>query len=68
VAARPTPEARELALAWFDLFRSFAGDDPATQQKIRQALQNEPALTQSGMVDETMRDFMRAAMGALRTA
>ena len=66
--ASDSPEARELALAWFDLFRSFAGDDPATQQKIRQALQNEPALTQSGMVDDTMRDFIRAAMGALRAA
>jgi hypothetical protein len=46
--APDSSEARELALAWFDLFRSFAGDDPATQQKIRQALQNEPALTESG--------------------
>jgi len=64
--APDSAEARALALVWFDLFRSFAGDDPATQQKIRQALQNEPALTQSGMVDDTMRDFMRAAMGALR--
>ncbi|WP_312516919.1 MerR family transcriptional regulator [Massilia sp.] len=61
-----SPEARTLALAWFDLFRSFAGNDPATQQKIRQALQNEPELTQSGMVDEEMRDFIRAAMGALQ--
>jgi hypothetical protein len=62
------PQARTLALAWFDLFRSFARDNLATQQKIRQALENEPALTQSGMVDETMRDFLRAAMGALRPA
>jgi hypothetical protein len=53
-------------VAWFDLFRSFAGDQPATQQKIRQALQNEPALQQSGMVDERMRAFISAAMQALR--
>lgn len=66
--APDSSEARALALAWFDLFRSFAGNDPATQQKIRQALQNEPALTQSGMVDDTMLDFIRAAMGALRAA
>jgi DNA-binding transcriptional MerR regulator len=63
--APDSPQARTLALAWFDLFRSFAGDNPATQQKIRQALENEPALTQSGMVDAGMRDFVRAAMGAL---
>jgi len=66
--APDSPEARTLALAWFDLFRSFAGDKPSTQQKIRQALENEPQLTQSGMVDGAMRDFMRAAMGALRAA
>jgi DNA-binding transcriptional MerR regulator len=64
--APDSPQARVLALAWFDLFRSFAGDQPATQQKIRQALQNEPALRQSGMVDERMRAFISAAMQALR--
>jgi DNA-binding transcriptional MerR regulator len=64
--APDSPQARALALAWFDLFRSFAGDKPATQQKIRQALQNEPALQQSGMVDERMRAFISAAMQALR--
>lgn len=64
--APDSPQARALALAWFDLFRSFAGDQPATQQKIRQALQNEPALQQSGMVDERMRAFISAAMQALR--
>lgn len=63
--APDSPQARTLALAWFELFRSFAGDNPATQQKIRQALENEPALTQSGMVDAGMRDFLRTAMGAL---
>jgi DNA-binding transcriptional MerR regulator len=64
--APDSPQARALALAWFDLFRSFAGDQPATQQKIQQALQNEPALRQSGMVDERMRAFISAAMQALR--
>jgi hypothetical protein len=51
---------------WFDLFRSFAGDDPATQQKIRLALENESALRQGGMVDDRMRDFIRAAMQSLK--
>ena len=64
--APDSPQARALALAWFDLFRSLAGDQPATQQKIRQALQNEPALRQSGMVDERMSAFISAAMQALR--
>ncbi|MEM8512662.1 DNA-binding transcriptional MerR regulator [Massilia sp. MP_M2] len=64
--APDSPQARALALAWFDLFRSFAGDRPATQQKIRQALQDEPALRQAGMVDESMSVFISAAMQALR--
>ena len=64
--APDSPQVRALALAWFDLFRSFAGDKPATQQKIRQALRDEPALRQSGMVDERMRTFIGAAMQALR--
>ena len=64
--APDSPTARALALQWFDLFRAFAGDDPATQQKIRLALENEPALRQGGMVDDRMRDFIRAAMQALR--
>jgi DNA-binding transcriptional MerR regulator len=64
--APDSPQARTLALAWFDLFRSFAGDKPETQQKIRQALQDEPALRQSGMVDERMRAFIGAAMQAMR--
>ena len=65
--APDSPTAKALAVQWFDLFRAFAGDDPATQQKIRLALENEPALRQGGMVDDRMRDFIRAAMQSLRT-
>lgn len=63
--APDSPTAKALAVQWFDLFRSFAGDAPATQQKIRLALENEPALRQGGMVDDRMRDFIRAAMQPL---
>jgi DNA-binding transcriptional MerR regulator len=66
--APDSPEAQALARDWFDLFRSFAGDSPATQQKIRQALENEPELKQLSMVDERMRDFLRTAMQSLRRA
>ena len=64
--APESAQAQALAREWFDLFRSYAGDNPATQQKIRLALENEPALRQGGMVDERMREFIRAAMQALR--
>jgi len=49
------------------MLKSAAGDNPATQQKIRQALESEPALREGGMVDERMRNFIRAAMQSLRT-
>lgn len=62
--APDSPEVQALARHWLDLFRSYAGDDPATQMKIRQALENEPALTDTGWVDAPMRGFMREAMGA----
>lgn len=61
-----SPEAQALARDWFDLFRSYAGDNPATQHKIRQALENEPELKQPGMVDERMLGFIRAAMQSLQ--
>jgi DNA-binding transcriptional MerR regulator len=64
--APDAPEVRPLAQHWFDLFRSYAGDNPATQMKLRQALENEPALTNGGWVDAPMRAFMRQAMAALR--
>jgi hypothetical protein len=66
--AADSPEAQALAREWFDLFRSFAGDNPATQQKIRQALENEQELKQPGMVDERMLGFIRAAVQSLRRA
>ena len=64
--APDSPEAQALARHWFELFRSYAGDNPATQQKIRQALENEAELKQPGMVDERMIGFIRAAMQSLQ--
>jgi DNA-binding transcriptional MerR regulator len=61
-----SPEVQALARHWFDLFRSIAGDDPATQLKFRQALENEPGLTKAGWVDAPMLAFIRAAMEAMR--
>ncbi|KVU03524.1 MerR family transcriptional regulator [Burkholderia ubonensis] len=64
--ARPdSPEARALARRWLDLFRSYAGDDPATHAKFRHAMMNEPALTKDAWADETLLGFMRQAMAQL---
>ncbi|KVD38787.1 MerR family transcriptional regulator [Burkholderia ubonensis] len=64
--ARPdSPEAHALARRWLDLFRSYAGDDPATHAKFRRAMMNEPALTKDAWADETLLGFMRQAMAQL---
>lgn len=57
--------ARELALRWLDLFRSYAGDDPRTQAKFRHALQTEPALMTGAWVDESLLVFIREAMAGV---
>ncbi|PCE24628.1 MerR family transcriptional regulator [Burkholderia ubonensis] len=60
-----SPEARALARRWLDLFRGYAGDDPATHAKFRQAMMNEPVLTKDAWADETLLGFMREAMAQL---
>lgn len=66
--APDSPAAQALARHWFELFRSFAGDNPATQAKIRKALVEVPGLTDGSMVDAAMRDYVRAAMQSLKPA
>ncbi|KVT77877.1 MerR family transcriptional regulator [Burkholderia ubonensis] len=64
--ARPdSPEAHALARRWLDLFRGYAGDDPATHAKFRRAMMNEPALTKDAWADETLLGFVRQAMAQL---
>ncbi|PMS14620.1 MerR family transcriptional regulator [Trinickia dabaoshanensis] len=57
-----SPEGAALARRWFELFRSYAGDDPNTQRKFREALQNEPELQVGTLADETLLTFVRQAM------
>ncbi|MCA8220741.1 MerR family transcriptional regulator [Burkholderia sp. BC1] len=60
-----SPEGRALAQRWLDLFRSYAGNDPATHAKFRDAMANEPALMKDAWVDDTLLGFMRAAIAQL---
>nr|WP_255581897.1 MerR family transcriptional regulator [Cupriavidus sp. AU9028] len=62
------PDSRagiELARRWLDLFRSYAGDNPATHAKFRQAMMSEPDLAAGSWASGELLDFMRQAMGAL---
>ncbi|AOK29635.1 MULTISPECIES: MerR family transcriptional regulator [Burkholderia] len=60
-----SPEGQALARRWIALFSSYAGDDPATQLKFRQALANEPALMTGTWVNDTLLDFVRDAVAHL---
>lgn len=65
--APDSPEALALVRKWFDLFRSYAGDNPETHKKIREAMNKEPRLADGGNVNAEMRDFIRQAMMALHS-
>ncbi|KWF09133.1 MerR family transcriptional regulator [Burkholderia pseudomultivorans] len=63
-----SPQGRALAQRWLELFRGYAGDDPATHAKFRAAMANEPALAKNAWVDDTLLGFIREAMAQLAPA
>ncbi|ELY4322585.1 MerR family transcriptional regulator [Cronobacter turicensis] len=61
-------EARGIALHWLTLFSSFAGDNPQTQQKFREAMMREPHLSKgTWMTPETL-GWLQQAFSALMQA
>jgi hypothetical protein len=62
------PEMQQLARQWIDLFRSYAGDDPQTQAKIRLAMEREPALSASPWMGPDLIAYVREAMDGLKAA
>lgn len=63
-----SPQGRALAQRWLELFRHYAGDDPATQLKFREALANEPELMTGTWADDALLGFVREAMQHLAPA
>ncbi|EIL91444.1 MerR family transcriptional regulator [Rhodanobacter spathiphylli] len=59
------PHAQRLASRWMELFRAYAGDDPATHARIRQAYAREPDLRSGSAVDDTLLDYVRQAVEGL---
>ncbi|MDK2122647.1 MerR family transcriptional regulator [Parachitinimonas caeni] len=62
--AGATPDSKEVQAAaqqWELLTREFAGEDPATRQKLRTALEEQPALLMRTGVDQAMLAFIQAA-------
>ncbi|MDR3446325.1 MULTISPECIES: MerR family transcriptional regulator [unclassified Dyella] len=60
------PQARELGKQWAALFRAYAGDDPATHERIREAHAKEPDLTDSSWSDEALIGYVRTILAALQ--
>lgn len=61
-------ETRKLALQWLDLFRSYAGDNPDTHAKFRNAHEQEPALMTGSLITPELLNYMRSAFAQLRPA
>lgn len=60
------PQMRELALLWLEIFRSYAGDKPETQARIRQANAEEPELLEGSWIDPRLLGYVQQAMAYLR--
>ncbi|ALB62991.1 Albicidin resistance protein [Cronobacter condimenti 1330] len=61
-------EARGLAAHWLTLFESFAGRNPQTQQKFREAMRHEPHLTKGTWMTPDVLSWLQQALGALMQA
>ncbi|GAB3255662.1 MerR family transcriptional regulator [Chitinimonas naiadis] len=55
------PDAKAAAAQWHSLTESFAGSDPRTREKMRTAMENEPALLEGTGINLAMLDYLRAA-------
>lgn len=52
-------QAKRLAALWLELFQSYASDNPATQMKIRQAMEQEPTLTEGTWLTPALLNYLR---------
>lgn len=60
-----SPQAQTLAENWFELFQSYAGTDPATQQKFRQAMEQEPHLMKGTWMTPEVLGWLQQAIGIM---
>ncbi|WP_337014706.1 MerR family transcriptional regulator [Leclercia sp. AS011] len=57
--------AQQLAENWLALFQSYAGTSPATQQKFRQAMQQEPHLMKGTWMTPAALGWLQQAIGIM---
>ncbi len=60
------PRMRELARLWLEIFRSYAGDNPETQAKIREANAKEPELLIGSWIDQRLLGYVIQALSYLK--
>lgn len=58
------PRVQAMARRWMTLFREYAGDDPVTHARIREAYAKEPELRVGSAVDDDLLAYLREAMAA----
>lgn len=59
------PHVQQLARRWGELFSTYAGTDPSTHSRIREAYAKEPELRSGSAVDEALLNYVRQAMDGL---
>ncbi|MGO4743834.1 MerR family transcriptional regulator [Serratia quinivorans] len=57
--------AKQLAAQWLELFQSYAGPHPATQMKIRQAMEREPTLTEGTWLTPALLGYLQQSVAQL---
>lgn len=58
-------QGQQLAQNWLELFQSYAGDNPATQQKFRVAMQQEPLLMKGTWMTPEVLAWLQQAIGVM---
>ena len=58
-------QAQQLARRWLELFQSFAGTSPLTQQKFRAAMAQEPELAKGTWMTPEVLAWLQQAIGAM---
>ena len=59
------PHVQRLARRWMELFRAYAGDEPATHSRIRAAYAKEPDLRSGSAVDDPLIVYVRQAINGM---
>jgi MerR family transcriptional regulator, thiopeptide resistance regulator len=62
------PRVQQMAMRWMALFREYAGDDPVTHARIREAYAKEPDLRSGSSVDDALIAYLREATEGLGAA